>query len=213
METPSNTKKILDGKYAFKAMDYDTYLKTVAGLLSENKVTGPIQSEALVEYSRLNMHRMHRIKKTMQVLPEVKSILESITLPQTWVVLTEGWCGDAAQILPVLNGLSQLNGNIKLVLLLRDENLDLMDQYLTNGTSKSIPKLIVYDSSTREELFNWGPRPAVVQEKLWNMMQEGMPYETIKEEVHRWYAKDRTNSTQNEISNLVREHSKPDPIT
>ncbi len=211
METSPHTTKVIDGKYAFKAMDYDTYLQMVAGLLLENKVTGSIQSEALVEYSRLNMHRMHRIKKTMQVLPEVKSILESITVPQTWLVLTEGWCGDAAQILPALHGLSQLNGNIKLLLLLRDENLDLMDQYLTNKSSKSIPILIVYDSSTREELFNWGPRPAEVQEKLLDMMQKGMPYETIKEEVHRWYAKDRTNSIQHEISNLVHEHSQPRP--
>lgn len=211
METSPHTTKVIDGKYAFKAMDYDTYLQMVAGLLLENKVTGSIQSEALVEYSRLNMHRMHRIKKTMQVLPEVKSILESITVPQTWLVLTEGWCGDAAQILPALHGLSQLNGNIKLLLLLRDENLDLMDQYLTNKSSKSIPILIVYESSTREELFNWGPRPAEVQEKLLDMMQKGMPYETIKEEVHRWYAKDRTNSIQHEISNLVHEHSQPRP--
>ncbi len=97
---------------------------------------------------------MHRIDKTIQILPAVKIVLEQISLPQTWLVLTEGWCGDVAQIVQVLAAMVGINQNIELLLLLRHENSELLDQYLTSGT-RSIPKLIVLNTATMEELFNY----------------------------------------------------------
>ncbi len=202
MEAFTNKSTLLDKKYEEKALNYETYKNRVNDLLAQNKVTGPVQSESLVAYTKLNVYRMHRIEKTIQILPDVKDIVESIITPQKWLVLTEGWCGDAAQILPVLNALAVLNKNIQLLLLLRDENPELMDQYLTNGTSRSIPKLIVYNKNN-EELFNWGPRPAAIQQKFYEMKQQELSYDEIKEAVHLWYAKDHTLSTQKEISSLL----------
>src|SRR5215210_566608 len=106
---------------------------------------------------------MKTIDETIQVVPEIESLITSVQQPQTWIVLTEGWCRDAAQIVPVLHALAKLNSNIELRLLLRDDNLDLMDQYLTNGKSRSIPRLIAVDSDVKEELFNWGASPAIQQ--------------------------------------------------
>jgi hypothetical protein len=198
----TGTNKLIDKKYGIKAVSYENYKKLVTDLLADNKVTGPIQSPDLIEYTKLNIFRMHRIEKTIQVLPEVKSIVENIATPQTWLVVTEGWCGDAAQTIPVMNALAILNENIKLIFLLRDENPELMDHYRTNGSS-SIPRLIVYNTLTNEEIFNWGPRPAELQNKFNEMKKNGLPYDDIKEEIHRLYAKDHTISTQNELSSLL----------
>jgi hypothetical protein len=192
-------RKVIDRKYLNSAMDYPGYRKLVDDLLLEGKVTGPQQSESLAHYTKLNVQRMQRIDKTVQLLPEVSETLRAISKPQTWLVITEGWCGDAAQILPVLNAMTNANPLIQLRLLLRDENPELIDQYLTDGTSRSIPKLVVLDAETLEEKFNWGPRPAPLQELYKKMRTEGMDYAAIAQELHGWYAKDKTVHTQKEI--------------
>ena len=53
--------------------------------------------------------------------------------------------------------MAEVNSNINLQLVLRDENLELMDLFLTNG-GRSIPKLIALDKDLNI-LFTWGPRP------------------------------------------------------
>ncbi|NML20535.1 thioredoxin family protein [Pseudoflavitalea sp. G-6-1-2] len=184
-------------------MDYTAYRELIDNLLLEGKVTGPQQSEAFAAYTKLNVQRMQRIDKTIQLLPELRTALQAINRPQTWLVITEGWCGDASQIVPVLNAIAEHNPLIQLKLVLRDENLDLMDQYLTDGTSRSIPKLIVLDTETLEEKFNWGPRPTVLQELYKKMRAEGMDYSAISTELHAWYAKDKTQSTQRELLKLL----------
>jgi hypothetical protein len=195
----TTNRKVIDRKYLNNAMDYAGYRKLVDDLLLEGKVTGPQQSESLAHYTKLNVQRMQRIDKTVQLLPEVVATLQAINKPQTWLVITEGWCGDAAQILPALNAMSNVNPLIQLQLVLRDANLELMDQYLTDGTSRSIPKLVVLDTATMEEQFNWGPRPAPLQELYMKMRTEGMDYPAISQELHAWYAKDKTVHTQKEI--------------
>jgi hypothetical protein len=157
--------KILEKKHLQKAMDYKSYRKLIDELLLQGKTTGEKQSEQLTEYATRNVERMKTIDNTIEVVPEVESLITSLQQRQTWIVLTEGWCRDAAQIVPVLHALAKLNSNIELKLLLRDDNLDLMDQYLANGTSRSIPRLIVVDSDVMEELFNWGASPAIQQSK------------------------------------------------
>src|SRR6202000_1072870 len=129
----------------------------------EGRTTGPNQSDDFIHYTQLSQQRMHRLEKTIQVTPEAEVLIRAIAVPQTWLVLTEAWCGDASQSLSVMHALAQLNPLIDLRVLLRDENLELMDQYLTNGVSRSIPKLIGLDSASLEVLFTWGPRPAPLQ--------------------------------------------------
>jgi hypothetical protein len=202
MEVPLPEKSI-SPVYLESALSYEAYKKLVDDLLEAGKATGTNHSEAFLHYSRMNQQRMHRLEKTIAILPEVKEQILSIDSPQTWLVLTEGWCGDAAQSLPVMQVLSQLNPLIQLRLLLRDENLELMDQYLTNGVSRSIPKLIALDTSSLVELFIWGPRPAPLQELFFRMRADGMAYDAIKEELQRWYNTDKTASIQKELAGLA----------
>ena len=134
----------------------------------------------------------------MEIIPELEESVRRISAPQTWLVITEGWCGDAAQIVPVLNKIAELNDKITLKFSLRDDNLELMDQYLTNGRSRSIPKLVVLDENN-EELFNFGPRPAVLQEMFYHLKANAMSNDAVKEEIHKWYAMDKTVSIQKDL--------------
>jgi len=207
MDAPETHRKI-EAEYLQKAMTYDAYRQLLGDLLAAGKTTGPNQSEAMRHYSELNMQRMHRLEKTIEILPEVEQQMQHIVKPQTWLVLTEGWCGDAAQSLPVMKAVADLNPLISIRLLLRDENLELMDRYLTGGVSRSIPKLIAVDPATGEELFTWGPRPLALQESFLGMRGEGLSYDVIKEELQRWYNKDKTAIIQHELSALASQTAK-----
>jgi len=202
MDSPGTGQKIESG-YLQKAISYDAYKRLLEDLLSAGKTTGPLQSESMVHYAQLNLQRMHRLEKTTQVLPAVATQLLSVNRSQIWLVLTEGWCGDAAQSLPVIHALAELNPLISLRLLLRDENLELMDRFLTNGVSRSIPKLIAADAVTGEVLFTWGPRPSALQKTFEGMRSEGLPFEVIKEELQRWYNQEKTVMIQTEIAALA----------
>jgi hypothetical protein len=80
------------------------------------------------------------------------------------MVLTEPWCGDSAFLLPVIAEAAALNDAVSLRILLRDDHLDVMDQYLTDG-SRSIPKLVVLSNDGTERC-TWGPRPDGAQQRF-----------------------------------------------
>ena len=194
------TGRKVASSYLEKAMTYESYTRLISDLLAAGRTTGPDQSEAMIHYTELNQQRMHRVEKSMVLLPEAAALIRSISLPQTWLVLTEAWCGDAAHSIPIMHALAVLNPLIEMRLLLRDENPELMDQYLTNGVSRSIPKLIGLDPATMEELFTWGPRPAPLQKIFFQMKGEGTEFHAIKEELQRWYNKDKTIAVQQELA-------------
>ena len=190
--------------YTDRGMYYDEYRRLIDAFLMVGKSTAKRESESLVEYSKLNVVRMNRLDKTTEIIPELQKNISEISAPQTWLVLTEGWCGDAAQIVPVLNKIAELNSNIQLKFLLRDEHLELMNKYLTNGKSQSIPKLVVLDEHNNE-LFNWGPRPQALQELFYHMKANALNNDSIKEEIHKWYAKDKTVSIQKDLLALLQD--------
>ncbi|RTQ47450.1 thioredoxin family protein [Hymenobacter gummosus] len=199
--TPVLAPERLAGAYT-----YASYRQLIDELLAQGLTTGPNQSEALTAYAKLNEQRMSRLDKTVQLLPEVTAELARLQGRYEWVVLTEGWCGDAAQIVPVLEAIARAStGRLVTRYLLRDDNLDLMDRYLTGGVSRSIPKLIVLHADTLTEVAQWGPRPAAAQELLLTLKAQGATHEEYAERVHAWYAKDRTQSTQRELLDLLRQ--------
>ena len=204
---PTTEKKNLltanvDKAYIKKAISYPAYRRLIDTFLQPEKSTAPKYSDSLMEYTRLNAVRMNRLDKTTEIIPELKDVITQINKPQTWLVLTEGWCGDAAQIIPALHKVASLNENIALGFLLRDDNLELMDMYLTNGKSRSLPKLIVLDDNNNE-LFNWGPRPVVLQELFYDLKAKGLVEDAIKEEIHKWYAQDKTVTIQIELLEIL----------
>jgi hypothetical protein len=181
---------------------YQEYKDLVKSLLAENKSTGPNQSEALTNYSMLNDRRMKRLDKTIKITEETIEEVQKLNEPQTWLVITEGWCGDAAQNLPVLQKMAVLNENIDLKLVLRDENLELMDLFLTNG-SRSIPKLVALDKDNNV-LNTWGPRPTVATKMVADYKAEhGVLDAQFKQDLQVWYNKDKGKSTQDDFVKII----------
>jgi hypothetical protein len=185
------------------SISYAEYRKLVADLLAQNKATGNEQSEDLVHYSELNDVRMKRLDKTIVVTQEARNFLEKLNKKYIWLVITEGWCGDAAQILPVINKMAEVTVDIEMQIVLRDENEDLMNQFLTNG-SKSIPKIIILEKETLNVLGDFGPRPTAASKLVSDYKtKHGIIDETIKTNLQKWYLEDKGISIQNEIIEMM----------
>ena len=193
---------ILSTELINKALDYKSYKELIEGLLKEGKSTGPNQSAELLQYSELNLHRMNRVEKTTTLIEDLSTKLNLIKQPQIWLILAEGWCGDAAQTIPIFHLIEKQFPQIKIKLLLRDENVELMDVFLTNG-SRSIPKVLMLDASSLNLLAQWGPRPSEATALINNLKAEKLEMMKIKEKLHAWYAKNRGVAVQSEIIDIL----------
>jgi thiol-disulfide isomerase/thioredoxin len=201
----SNKMKISIAKALFHSHPYLNYRKIVSDLLKEGKSSGKEQSEDLTHYSALNETRMNRLDKTIKIDTTVSEQLKELQNEYTWLVLSEGWCGDAAQILPIINKMALETDKIDLRIVFRDENEDLMNHFLTNK-GKAIPKLIIIDKATSEVIADWGPRPKGATALIANYKKEhGTVDEKAKSELQLWYLHDRGLNTQEEIMRLILE--------
>ncbi|MGB5941824.1 MAG: thioredoxin family protein [Leeuwenhoekiella sp.] len=199
-ETTFNLEVIKETKK--QAMAYAEYRKLVADHAIRSTSTGTTQTEALSEYTQLNDRRMRRWDKTFKIGEIEFNAISKIKTPQTWLVLTESWCGDAAPTLPVMNAIAQLNTNIDFKVVLRDDHPDTMQQFLTNG-AMSIPKLVITDVNTETVLGTWGPRPGpLAQLVAKHKAIHGSIQPEFKEEVQRWYNKDKGQTTLKELIEL-----------
>jgi hypothetical protein len=190
-------------KALFNSHSYAEYRKLVSDLLLEGKSTGNEQSDNLTLYSTLNETRMNRLDKTMKITDENSLKLKSLKGEYIWLVISEGWCGDAAQILPIVHKMAEESGKIELKIVLRDENEDLMNLFLTKK-AKAIPIVIVIDKATGDVLGSWGPRPKGAADLIKNYKKEfGAIDETAKTDLQLWYLHDKGLSTQEELITLM----------
>ncbi len=197
-------KNILE-KSLQTAQSYTDYKKKVLELLKEGKSTGTDQNEDLFHFTKLNNQRMKRLDKQTKLNEETLSKTQKIDRDFIWLVLTESWCGDAAQTLPVINKFAEANEKIDLKVLLRDENEELMNQFLTNG-SKSIPKLIVVDNNSREVVGSWGPRSAKASKMVSDYKEKhGKVDAKLKTDLQNWYNEDRGAQIEMEMVELIDE--------
>ncbi|MBE7440992.1 MAG: thioredoxin family protein [Flavobacteriales bacterium] len=186
-----------------RSISFNEYYDLVEKLANEGGTTGDDQSQAMIDYTKLNYSRMKRIMKTTEVIAEVKNTTTCFDDKIIWLVIAESWCGDAGQNLPVMAKMAEANPNIELKVILRDENPDLMNQYLTNG-GKSIPKLICLDENLNE-LGTWGPRPQFLQDWMKNeKANPTMTMDELKEQFQVWYTKDKGQTLQKEMLELMK---------
>lgn len=192
-------------KSLLTAQSYAEYKEMVLELLKEGKSTGVNQNEDLYHFTKLNNQRMKRLDKQTKLHEETLSKTQKINKDFTWLVLTESWCGDAAQTLPVINKFAEANEKIDLKVVLRDENEELMNQFLTNG-NKSIPKLIVVDNSSKEVVGSWGPRSAKAAKMVTDYKDKhGKIDATLKTDLQNWYNEDRGLHIELEMVDLIDE--------
>ncbi len=185
------------------SLSYLEYRQLVEKLASENSTTGNEKTEALAEYTKLNDRRMKRWDKTLKVSDEALQTVQRFNKKTTWLVLTESWCGDAAHVIPVINKVAELNNNIDLRLVLRDENPKLMDAFLTNG-GKAIPKLISVNDESGTIINTFGPRPSVATKLVTDYKaKHGALTPEFKQDLQVWYNKDKGQSTIEDLLNIL----------
>ncbi|WP_338732636.1 thioredoxin family protein [Mangrovimonas cancribranchiae] len=185
------------------SMSYQEYINLVDNLTLTNSTTGPEKTEALVNYTALNQRRMARWNKKLHLTESQKETVKAFNNQVIWLVLTESWCGDAAHIMPVINKVAELSDNINLRVVLRDENLELMDLFLTNG-GRSIPKLIMLDAKSHDVIGTFGPRPSAATQMVNDYKEtHGTLTPEFKEDLQLWYNKDKGQTIVKDLINLL----------
>ena len=188
-----------------KGINYSTYRQLIIDLLKEGKSTGTTENPEYLQFSELNNSRMNRLDKTIKILESHQNQLKNLSTKITFLIISEGWCGDAAQIVPVLNKLANCSETIDFKIVIRDENLELMDLFLTNG-NRAIPLLLIIDTETGELIAKWGPRPKVASKMVLDYKTlHGALDADFKIQLQNWYNADKAVEIQNEVMNLLKQ--------
>jgi len=181
---------------------YDYLNKLINDIIETNPDSLDEKARNKFETKRLNLQRSTRIMKTYKISENLKIEIKRIYETQTWMVITENWCGDSAQNLPYLALMAEENPFIDFKIILRDSNLDIMDQYLTNRT-RSIPLLVAFNNNG-DELFRWGARPKVVQDLFLQWKTEGIVKPELYEKLHLWYARNKGAAIESEFLEILK---------
>jgi len=203
MEITQQNKVALIKEKLNETIDYITYRNIVSELAKKGLSTSPEQTEDNTNYTKLNDARMRRLDKTIKVPDEIAEKFKNFNGNHTWLVITESWCGDAAQSIPAMNKLAEISEGIDLQLIFRDTHPDLMDAFLTEG-ARSIPKLIVFDNESEEILNVWGSRPSVATQMVNDYKAlHGMLTPEFKQDLQLWYNKDKGQSILKDLAELI----------
>lgn len=185
---------------------YQGYRELVDSLVAENKTTGNNHSAELVNFTKLNVQRMNRIDKTVFLSERELEEAGANTQNFKWLLIGDAWCGDCAQIIPVIHKVAEAtSGKVQLRIVSRDAFPELIEEFTTNGT-KSTPKLIVLDSDTFSVvLTTWGPRPEPAQEIMlnWKAHKDSITWDDFEKSLHLWYTKDKGATTIKELLNVL----------
>lgn len=178
------------------------YLSKFQGLVASGKSSGENQSESYIEYTKINLKRTERVAKTLKFENRIIDDLSTVKENLKGIVLTEAWCGDASQTLPIMNQMFELIPNAEFSVIFMEQNKDLMEEFLT-GSSRSIPILILLDGNFDYKI-HWGPRPREAQELLYDYQRDDSKEKSqFYIDLQVWYNKDRGISTINEIHQLI----------
>jgi len=200
--TIDNGVSLLINKSLDKSYTYSQYRDLMAQMLIQGMSTGEEQSEALTHYSILNQVRMNRLDRTLNIPVKIENKFKNLKESYIFLVFTESWCGDAAQIMPVINKVALLK-NFEYRVILRDENEELMSHFLTNG-SKSIPKILILNADTTKLIASWGPRPEDAVQLVNDLKRKyGSFTDEAKTELQKWYLYDKGISTMLEIYDIL----------
>lgn len=185
------------------SISYNAYRGLVKQLAEENSTTGPNKTEALINYTKLNDRRMKRWDKTIKISEEAQQKILEFNQSITWLIITESWCGDAAHVMPALNKIVELNPKIDIKVVLRDENPELMDMFLTNG-ARAIAKVVMIDNETGEVINTYGPRPSEATNYVNRFKAKyGKLTPEFKEDLQHWYNKDKGQNIINDVIEML----------
>jgi thiol-disulfide isomerase/thioredoxin len=189
------------------SINYADYCRLMHKLVLDKFTTGDDISEANINYTMLNEARMSRWNKKLEITESDKAKIKEFSTEVIWLVITESWCGDAAHLLPVINKVAELNANINMRIVLRDDNENLMNLFLTNG-SKSVPKLIMLDARSLKVFGVYGPRPSAATKMVDDYKHtHGSLTPEFKEALQRWYNKDKGQTAIKDLTKLLKKQT------
>jgi hypothetical protein len=185
------------------SLSYEAYINFTKEIIASTHPPEIYRDEKMMNYTKDNLARMQDLNENIEIEPKLYNQLQLNTTPWTWVCITEPWCGDASQIVPILYFISKCSDLISFKILLRDNHTDVMDNYLTKG-GRSIPKLVCLKSEDLSEVGRWGPRPKVLQDIVTEKLKDpNMSFGEKVRMVHQWYSEDKTTSTQIEFIDII----------
>ena len=186
------------------AMTPETYGQAMLDWVEQQAHSGPEPKEKYAEYTRLNAARARRVAKTYRMSEDMATILDSgRTEGQHWVVITESWCGDAVQCLPLIRMWAE-RAEVPLEVMLRDTGVPLIDDFRTRG-GRSIPMWVVAETSGAV-LGQWGPRPETARRMVLEhkeALEPKPPYAEFASQVQLWYARDRGREIEREAREML----------
>lgn len=189
-----------------KGMSFTEYFALFEKLAQKQKTTGLEKSEDRVEATRLNLVRTKRLLKHTNVPFQLKATPLDNEDKQHWFILTETWCKDAANILPLMAKIAEENPGIEPRVFLRDEYPRLMDRFLSDG-KRSIPKLICCNQYY-DVIWTWGSRPESL-ERFISKYKKEHPFLNsmeLQKQIQLWYLNDKGQSFFDEVGvNIVKE--------
>jgi len=190
--------------YWDKAVFYTDYKNIIKKRAEQNTDSLNEREKELIHYTDLNISRINRIEKTLVLSEDISSKLHGINQRINILVISEGWCGDAAQIVPVIHKMAENSDNLELKLFFRDEDESLINQYLTNG-GKAIPIVILLKAETFEEIAHWGPRPKACIPLLqrYKTDPENYTHDQFVLDIQNFYNHDKGQSIANEIIEIL----------
>ena len=189
--------------FSTQGMSYENYRSLIDEKLAQGFTTGDDDTEFMLHYTKLNVQRMNRLDKTVKLSEDLLKALSDLKGKYHLLVITEGWCGDAAQISPVVQKMiSATPDKFDLRFVLRDKNEELVNAHLTNG-GKAIPILLFLNETDNKVLASWAPRPKILQALLADWKKESTDLVVIAEKLHGWYAKDKTVEIQKEFTEVI----------
>lgn len=195
-------EKTKEQKQSENIVSWTRYLQKFDDILNSEVAPAPYDNTAYLDYLKLNRSRQKRWLKTGEINPKLRQVVSKINTQQTWYLITEPWCGDAAHSVPFIKMMADLNPLITLNIVWRDTPPLMINDYLTNG-GKSVPKLVIRNLKEKD-LANWGPRPKECQAIYLNLKKKEAEFEEVKVTLQNWYNKDKGQSLQNEFIDLLK---------
>ncbi len=169
-------------------------------VVSEERFASGFLWDDYMRNSEKNLERFNDNYDKFALEEEVAGCLAAIETPLKVLILAEDWCGDVVQSLPPIVRMLEGCPSITYRIFRRDENLDIMDRYLTDG-SKAIPYLVFMDDGLNE-LDRWGPRPEACQ-AIMRDNKGKIPMDEIYPRIRSWYRQNGNGPLVTEIRDVL----------
>ena len=198
---------IISSSVLAQTISWGEYYATAKKYVESEDRPDLYQNEKMQRYTSENIKRMDHILQTIHIESKLYNALSAIHTDMVWLVLTEPWCGDASQVVPVLHTIASCTERVDFRILQSDLHPEILSAYLTDG-SRSIPKLICLKADTLDEIGTWGPRPAALHQIVQAHKDDmSISFGAKVRMVHEWYDTDKTASIQDEFIDLIKKWS------